>query len=103
MISTAQTISLRFQSTWPTKDIFHEYAQDFAKKVNDMAGSRLKIEVLPGRSGAPSSCSRGNKETRSTAAMAWWPITTAELGAALWGWARASAWTKHVGVALLRR
>src|SRR3954447_2472180 len=47
MIASAQTVSLRFQSTWPTKDIFHEYAQDFAKKVNDMAGGRLKIEVLP--------------------------------------------------------
>jgi TRAP-type mannitol/chloroaromatic compound transport system substrate-binding protein len=47
MVSTAQTTNLRFQSTWPTKDIFHEYAQDFAKKVNDMAGGRLKIEVLP--------------------------------------------------------
>ena len=47
MISMAQTTSLRFQSTWPAKDIFHEYAQDFAKKVNDMAGNRLKIEVLP--------------------------------------------------------
>jgi len=47
MVSTAQTISLRFQSTWPAKDIFHEYALDFAKKVNDMAGSRVKIEVLP--------------------------------------------------------
>ncbi len=47
MISRAQTTSLRFQSTWPSKDIFHEYAQDFAKKVNDMAGGRLKIEVLP--------------------------------------------------------
>lgn len=47
MVSRAQTTSLRFQSTWPSKDIFHEYAQDFAKKVNDMAGSRLKIEVLP--------------------------------------------------------
>jgi TRAP-type mannitol/chloroaromatic compound transport system substrate-binding protein len=40
-------INLRFQSTWPTKDIFHEYALDFAKKVNDMTGGRLKIEVLP--------------------------------------------------------
>jgi TRAP-type mannitol/chloroaromatic compound transport system substrate-binding protein len=40
-------ISLRFQSTWPTKDIFHEYALDYAKKVNDMSGGRLKIEVLP--------------------------------------------------------
>jgi len=47
MISTAQTINLRFQSTWPAKDIFHEYANDFAKKVNDMAGNRVKIEVLP--------------------------------------------------------
>jgi TRAP-type mannitol/chloroaromatic compound transport system substrate-binding protein len=47
MIATAQTTSLRFQSTWPAKDIFHEYAQDFAKKVNEMAGGRLKIEVLP--------------------------------------------------------
>ena len=47
MVSMAQTTSLRFQSTWPAKDIFHEYANDFAKKVNDMAGGRLKIEVLP--------------------------------------------------------
>ncbi len=47
MVSRAQTVSLRFQSTWPAKDIFHEYANDFAKRVNDMAGGRLKIEVLP--------------------------------------------------------
>ena len=53
MISNAQTVSLRFQSTWPAKDIFHEYANDFAKKVNDMAGGRLKIEVLPSGSVVP--------------------------------------------------
>ncbi len=47
MIAKAQTVSLRFQSTWPARDIFHEYANDFAKRVNDMAGGRLKIEVLP--------------------------------------------------------
>ncbi len=47
MISRAQTVSLRFQSTWPAKDIFHEYANDFATKVNNMASGRLKIEVLP--------------------------------------------------------
>src|SRR5499426_1188368 len=40
-------ISMRWQSTWPQKDIFHEYAQDFAKKVNDMTGGELRIEVLP--------------------------------------------------------
>jgi TRAP-type mannitol/chloroaromatic compound transport system substrate-binding protein len=39
--------SMRWQSTWPSKDIFHEYANDFAKKVNDMTGGDLKIEVLP--------------------------------------------------------
>jgi len=40
-------ISMRFQSTWPSKDIFHEYAQDFGKRINDMTGGDLKIEVLP--------------------------------------------------------
>jgi TRAP-type mannitol/chloroaromatic compound transport system substrate-binding protein len=49
MIAKAQTgpISMRWQSTWPSKDIFHEYALDFAKLVNDMTGGDLKIEVLP--------------------------------------------------------
>jgi TRAP-type mannitol/chloroaromatic compound transport system substrate-binding protein len=40
-------ITMRWQSTWPSKDIFHEFAVDFAKKVNDMTGGDLKIEVLP--------------------------------------------------------
>src|SRR5437660_2127023 len=39
--------SFRWQSTWPSRDIFHEYALDYAKKVNDMTGGELKIEVLP--------------------------------------------------------
>jgi TRAP-type mannitol/chloroaromatic compound transport system substrate-binding protein len=49
MIATGQVapISMRWQSTWPSKDIFHEYALDFAKKVNDMTGGELRIEVLP--------------------------------------------------------
>jgi TRAP-type mannitol/chloroaromatic compound transport system substrate-binding protein len=38
---------MRWQSTWPSKDIFHEFALDFAKKVNDMTGGDLKIELLP--------------------------------------------------------
>ncbi|MGB6103247.1 MAG: TRAP transporter substrate-binding protein [Pusillimonas sp.] len=47
-IVSAQTpVNFRFQSTWPTVDIFHEYALDFAKKINDMTGGELKIEVLP--------------------------------------------------------
>jgi TRAP-type mannitol/chloroaromatic compound transport system substrate-binding protein len=40
-------VNMRWQSTWPSKDIFHEYALDYAKKVNDMTGGELKIEVLP--------------------------------------------------------
>jgi len=48
MIAKAQGVtSMRWQSTWPAKDIFHEYALDFAKKVNDMTGGELRIEVLP--------------------------------------------------------
>ena len=48
MIAKAQgPVSMRWQSTWPSKDIFHEYANDFAKKVNDMTGGDLRIEVLP--------------------------------------------------------
>jgi TRAP-type mannitol/chloroaromatic compound transport system substrate-binding protein len=43
----ATPIAMRWQSTWPSKDIFHEYALDFGKKVNDMTGGELKIEVLP--------------------------------------------------------
>ena len=40
-------VVMKWQSTWPAKDIFHEYALDFAAKVNAMSGGRLKIEVLP--------------------------------------------------------
>jgi TRAP-type mannitol/chloroaromatic compound transport system substrate-binding protein len=47
VVSAQGPISMRFQSTWPSKDIFHEYALDFAKKVNDMTGGDIKIEVLP--------------------------------------------------------
>src|SRR6187455_1852742 len=55
MIAKGQTtpISMRWQSTWPSKDIFHEYALDYAKIVNDMTGGDLKIEVLPAGSVVP--------------------------------------------------
>src|ERR1700760_1508619 len=47
IVSAQGSISMRWQSTWPSKDIFHEYALDYAKKVNDMTGGDLKIDVLP--------------------------------------------------------
>src|SRR5256885_6809291 len=53
IVSAQGPISMRWQSTWPSKDIFHEYALDYAKKVNDMTGGDLKIEVLPAGAGVP--------------------------------------------------
>src|SRR5437868_11306784 len=47
VVSAQGPISMRFQSTWPSKDIFHEYALNYAKTVNDMTGGDLKIDVLP--------------------------------------------------------
>jgi TRAP-type mannitol/chloroaromatic compound transport system substrate-binding protein len=47
IVNAQGPVSMRFQSTWSAKDIFHEYALDYAKKVNDMTGGDLKIEVLP--------------------------------------------------------
>src|SRR5262245_10614774 len=47
VVSSTGPQSMRWQSTWPAKDILHEYALDYAKKVNDMTGGALRIEVLP--------------------------------------------------------
>ncbi len=47
VVKAQGAITMRWQSAWPQRDIFHEYALDFAKKVNDMTGGDLKIEVLP--------------------------------------------------------
>ena len=48
MIARSQTpITLRFQSTWPVKFIYHECAMDWCKKASDLTGGRLKIEMLP--------------------------------------------------------
>jgi TRAP-type mannitol/chloroaromatic compound transport system substrate-binding protein len=46
-VSRAQTSSWQFQSAWSQRDIFHEFAHDYARKVGAMTGERLKIEVLP--------------------------------------------------------
>jgi TRAP-type mannitol/chloroaromatic compound transport system substrate-binding protein len=46
VVRAQEAVTWRFQSTWPQKDIFHEFAQDFVTKVNAMAGGRLKLELL---------------------------------------------------------
>lgn len=45
-VSRAQTTTLRFQSTWPQRDIFHEFAQDYVTRVNRMTGGRLRLDLL---------------------------------------------------------
>jgi TRAP-type mannitol/chloroaromatic compound transport system substrate-binding protein len=45
-VSRAQTTALRFQSTWPQRDIFHEFAQDYVSRVNALGGGRLRLDLL---------------------------------------------------------
>ncbi|MEK6708971.1 MAG: TRAP transporter substrate-binding protein [Nitrospinota bacterium] len=46
MVSRAQTVTLKMQGAWGAKDIFNEFAVDYVKRVNEMAGGRLKIDYL---------------------------------------------------------
>lgn len=46
VVRAQEAVVFKFQSTWPAKDIFHEYAQDFVNRVNEMGGGRLKIKLL---------------------------------------------------------
>ncbi|HXH10693.1 MAG TPA: twin-arginine translocation signal domain-containing protein [Alphaproteobacteria bacterium] len=46
--ASAQTaVTLKMPSTWPSKEIFHEIFEDWAKKVHNMSGGRVKIDILP--------------------------------------------------------
>jgi TRAP-type mannitol/chloroaromatic compound transport system substrate-binding protein len=47
-VSRAQTVTLKMQTSWPATDIFTEMAQQYITRVNDMAGGRLKIDLLHG-------------------------------------------------------
>ncbi|NNK94038.1 MAG: TRAP transporter substrate-binding protein [Desulfobacterales bacterium] len=46
MVSRAQSTILKMQGAWGAKDIFNDYATDYVKRVNEMAGGRLKIQYL---------------------------------------------------------
>ncbi|CAB5106452.1 TRAP-type C4-dicarboxylate transport system, periplasmic component [Olavius algarvensis associated proteobacterium Delta 3] len=46
MVSRAKTTVLKMQGSWGAKDIFNDYATDYVKRVNEMAGGRLKIQYL---------------------------------------------------------
>ena len=46
MVSRAETTIIKMQGAWGAKDIFNEMAEDYVKRVNEMAGGRLKIQYL---------------------------------------------------------
>jgi TRAP-type mannitol/chloroaromatic compound transport system substrate-binding protein len=49
-VSRAQTTTLKMQGSWGAKDVFNEMAEDYVKRVNEMAAPRLKIDYLVGGS-----------------------------------------------------
>lgn len=47
MIAVAQSpIVMKMQGAWGAKDIFNEMAEEYVKRVNEMAGGRLRIDYL---------------------------------------------------------
>src|ERR1700742_3299293 len=44
-VSRAQTAIWRMQTAWAPRDIFHEFALDFARIVEDLTGGRFKFDV----------------------------------------------------------
>ena len=47
MIAKSQSpIVLKMQGAWGAKDIFNEMAEEYVKRVNEMAGGRLRIDYL---------------------------------------------------------
>ncbi len=53
-IAKAQSpIRWRFQSTWPARFLYQEVAVDWTKKVDEMSGGALKIEMMPANSVVP--------------------------------------------------
>jgi TRAP-type mannitol/chloroaromatic compound transport system substrate-binding protein len=52
-VSRAQGAVWRMQSAWSPKDIFHEFAVDYAKTVGEMSGGRLQIDMVAAGSVVP--------------------------------------------------
>lgn len=47
MVAVAQSpVVLKMQGAWGAKDIFNEMAEEYVKRVNEMAGGRLRIDYL---------------------------------------------------------
>jgi TRAP-type mannitol/chloroaromatic compound transport system substrate-binding protein len=52
-VSRAQTVNWRIQSAWSPRDIFHDFAVDYANKVEAMTGGRFKFDMVAAGSVVP--------------------------------------------------
>ena len=46
MISRGQTVTLKMQGSWAPADIWNSFAEDYIKRVQEMAGPSVKIDYL---------------------------------------------------------
>jgi hypothetical protein len=78
-------VTLKMQSTRPSKGIFHEVFEDWAKKVNGMSGGRLKTDTLPAGAVVPAFSTRpsstirppiSSRASQMCARPAWCKVTT---------------------------
>ena len=40
-------LTVKMQTSWPASNVWQEFAQDYADRVEAMAGGRLKVDLLP--------------------------------------------------------
>ncbi len=43
----SKAVTIKMQSSWPASDVFQEMAQQYADRVEQMSGGRLKVDLLP--------------------------------------------------------
>ena len=48
IVKSQSPVVLKMQGAWGAKDIFNEMAEQYVKRVNEMAGGRLRIDFLIG-------------------------------------------------------
>ena len=46
-VSRAQTVTLKMQSSWGATSVFQDLARQYVARVEEMAGGRLKVDLLP--------------------------------------------------------
>lgn len=99
-ISRAQTTTLKMQGSWGSGDIFNEYAEDYAKMVNEMGGGRLKVDYLTSGSVVKAfrvqdAVDKGVLDGAHTVAAYWYGKNKA---ASLFGTAPVYGWDAHMAL-----